>query len=198
MIYGSNDAAHLDLHGIILCMKYAILAALVLVGFVLYTNINKDKVVSNDTPVVKTVEEKDQNIEEGNSDPVTENPLLTAFYSDVDLNAPVVTTQSGLKYAVIKDGGEGDSPTVNSTVTVHYHGTTLDGEVFDSSVLRDETIEFPLRNLVVGWQEGIPLMQVGDKYRLTVPAVLAYGESGRHSLSGKDLVFDIELFAFEN
>ena len=81
---------------------------------------------------------------------------------------------------------------------MHYHGTTMDGEVFDSSVLRDETIEFPLRNLVVGWQEGIPLMQVGDKYRLTVPAVLAYGESGRHPLSGKDLIFDIELFAFEN
>ena len=173
-------------------MKYAILAALVLVGFVLYTNINKTEEKANVAPQEVVTAEPVEQV------PAEENPLITAFFADTDLDAPFITTESGLKYAVLKDGGEGETPIRTAKVEVHYHGTTADGEVFDSSVLRGETIEFPLSSLITGWQEGIPLMNVGDKYRLIVPAVLAYGESGGHPLAGKDLTFDIELFAFEN
>lgn len=107
----------------------------------------------------------------------------------------VKVTDSGLQYEVLKEG-EGASPTATETVEVHYHGTLIDGTVFDSSVDRGQTIEFPLNQVIPGWTEGVQLMKEGAKYRFFIPYQLAYGARGS---GGKippysALIFDVELF----
>lgn len=97
---------------------------------------------------------------------------------------------------VIKDitVGEGTVAEPGARVTVHYVGVDYEtGEQFDSSWDRGESIEFPLRGLIAGWQEGIPGMRVGGRRRLEIPPALAYGESGGHRLAGRTLVFVIDL-----
>ncbi len=90
--------------------------------------------------------------------------------------------------------GDGAQAAPGGTVTVHYVGVEYaTGEQFDASWDRGEPIEFPLRGLIAGWQEGIPGMKVGGRRQLTIPPRLAYGESGGHRLSGKTLVFVIDL-----
>jgi peptidylprolyl isomerase len=90
--------------------------------------------------------------------------------------------------------GEGAQAQPGGTVTVHYVGVEYDsGEQFDASWDRGEPIEFPLRGLIQGWQEGIPGMRVGGRRQLVIPPELAYGRSGGHRLSGKTLVFVIDL-----
>jgi peptidylprolyl isomerase len=93
--------------------------------------------------------------------------------------------------------GEGDEAAPGQKVTVHYAGVEYEtGEQFDSSWDRGESIEFPLRGLIAGWQEGIPGMKVGGRRKLTIPPELAYGAAGSgHRLSGKTLVFIIDLLA---
>jgi peptidylprolyl isomerase len=81
-------------------------------------------------------------------------------------------------------------------VKVHYHGTTLNGKVFDSSVERGEPISFSLQQVILGWTEGVQMMQVGEKARLFIPAELAYGDRGAGSIApGSTLIFDVELLA---
>lgn len=90
--------------------------------------------------------------------------------------------------------GEGVQAQPGGTVTVHYVGVDYEtGEQFDASWDRGEPIEFPLRGLIAGWQEGIPGMQVGGRRQLVIPPALAYGESGGHRLSGRTLIFVIDL-----
>ena len=91
--------------------------------------------------------------------------------------------------------GDGAQASAGSTVKVHYLGVDYDtGEEFDSSWSRGEPIDFPLRQLIAGWQQGIPGMKVGGRRQLTVPPNLAYGPAGgRHALAGKTLVFVIDL-----
>ena len=86
-------------------------------------------------------------------------------------------------------------PTLDSTVVVHYHGTLIDGTVFDSSVNRGEPIKFPLRNVIKGWQEGVAMMKTGGKATLVLPAEIAYGDTGSPPViaPGATLVFDVEL-----
>lgn len=100
---------------------------------------------------------------------------------------------------VIRDliTGDGDEAKPGDTVTVHYAGVEYDsGEEFDSSWGRGETIQFPLRGLIQGWQEGIPGMKVGGRRELVIPPHLAYGPAGAgHFLSGKSLIFIIDLVA---
>ncbi|MFK8162284.1 MAG: FKBP-type peptidyl-prolyl cis-trans isomerase [Lewinella sp.] len=107
----------------------------------------------------------------------------------------VKVTDSGLQYEVLKEG-EGTSPTATETVEVHYHGTLLDGTVFDSSVERGETIEFPLNRVIPGWTEGVQLMKPGAKYRFYIPFDLAYGPRGSAPKIPPyaALIFDVELF----
>ncbi|MDR0413605.1 MAG: FKBP-type peptidyl-prolyl cis-trans isomerase [Dysgonamonadaceae bacterium] len=93
-------------------------------------------------------------------------------------NEGVVTLPSGLQYKVIKEG-KGPKPVATDVVKVDYHGTTIDGQVFDSSIDRGTPAEFPLNGVIAGWTEGIQLMPVGSKYILYIPYNLAYGESGR-------------------
>lgn len=106
----------------------------------------------------------------------------------------VKTTESGLQYEVIKLG-EGPKPADTSTVKVHYHGTLTDGTVFDSSVERGEPVEFPVGGVIKGWTEALKLMPVGSKFRLFIPADLAYGERAAGPAIGPNatLIFDVEL-----
>ena len=105
----------------------------------------------------------------------------------------IQTTVSGLQYQVIKEG-EGERPTLKSKVVTHYTGTLMNGKVFDSSIERGQPATFPLNAVIQGWQEGIPLMRKGSRYRLFVPAVLGYGENSPSTIPPNSvLIFDVEL-----
>jgi len=120
-----------------------------------------------------------------------------AFLADNKKKPGVKVTASGLQYEVIKEGNpNGKQPTLESTVKVHYEGKLLNGNIFDSSIQRGEPIEFPLNNVIVGWKEGLQLMKEGAKYKLYIPANLAYGEQempGGQIPPNSTLVFDVEL-----
>ncbi|MDA9874065.1 FKBP-type peptidyl-prolyl cis-trans isomerase [Saprospiraceae bacterium] len=110
----------------------------------------------------------------------------------------VITTASGLQYEVMKKG-DGPMPTAKDKVEVHYHGTLIDGTVFDSSVDRGKTISFPVMGVIKGWQEALQLMHVGDKLKLTIPQSLAYGKrgAGANIPPYSTLVFEVELFGIQ-
>ncbi|MFK7890745.1 MAG: FKBP-type peptidyl-prolyl cis-trans isomerase [Granulosicoccus sp.] len=103
----------------------------------------------------------------------------------------VMVTDSGLQYEVISEA-DGPKPGVDDTVKVHYVGTFVNGDVFDSSVERGQPAEFPLGNVIKGWTEGLQLMNVGSKYRFVIPSDLAYGDGGGGRPAGT-LVFEVEL-----
>jgi FKBP-type peptidyl-prolyl cis-trans isomerase FkpA len=113
----------------------------------------------------------------------------------MDCNDDAIKTDSGLVYCSMKEG-EGAQPALSNNVEVHYHGTLIDGTVFDSSVDRGETISFPLGGVIQGWQEGLALMKEGGKATLIIPAELAYGEAGSGDVipPGATLKFEVELF----
>ena len=106
----------------------------------------------------------------------------------------VTTTESGLQYSIIK-AGEGAKPTDSDKVKTHYHGTLINGTVFDSSVERGEPIEFPVNGVIKGWTEALQLMPVGSKWKLFIPYQLAYGEraAGPQIPPYSALVFEVEL-----
>lgn len=110
----------------------------------------------------------------------------------------VTTTASGLQYKSLT-GGTGTKPTTSDRVKVHYHGTLIDGTVFDSSYDRGEPIVFPVTGVIAGWVEGLQLMNVGSKFELTIPSNLAYGANGSGPVIGPDatLIFQVELLAIE-
>ncbi len=109
----------------------------------------------------------------------------------------VKTTASGLQYLVEKEG-TGAKPKATDTVKVNYLGTKIDGEKFDSSYDRGQPATFPLNGVIKGWSEGLQLMPVGSKYKLFVPADLAYGENGPGPIGpNATLVFEVELLAIE-
>jgi len=114
-------------------------------------------------------------------------------------SAETKTTASGLKYQVLKQGTGTASPKATDTVKVHYHGTLLDGSVFDSSVQRGEPISFPLNRVIPGWTEGLQLMKVGDKFKFEIPPNLAYGANSPTPAipPNSTLVFEVELLAIE-
>jgi len=110
----------------------------------------------------------------------------------------VTTTESGLQYEIIKPGN-GPKPKASDKVNVHYHGTLITGQVFDSSVERGEPISFPLSGVIKGWTEGLQYMPVGAKYKLFIPYDLAYGEreAGPTIKPFSALVFEVELLGIE-
>ncbi|PSU27352.1 peptidylprolyl isomerase [Photobacterium phosphoreum] len=117
------------------------------------------------------------------------------FLAANKLKEGVQTTASGLQYLVLQPGTGTEHPKATDTVTVHYHGTLLNGTVFDSSVDRGEKISFPLNRVIKGWTEGLQHMVVGEKVRFFIPADLAYGNNGAGSIPpGSVLIFDVELF----
>lgn len=105
-------------------------------------------------------------------------------------------TVSGLRYRKVGGTGRGPHPAATDTVTIHYAGRFIDGTEFDSSVARGEPATFPLPRLIRGWQEGVPLMAVGDRYEFAIPYTLAYGPIGRGPIpGGATLIFTIDLIA---
>lgn len=106
----------------------------------------------------------------------------------------MMTTASGLQYEVLTEG-TGSKPSINDTVTTHYHGSLIDGTVFDSSVERGEPAQFPVNGVIQGWIEALQMMQVGSKWRLFIPSDLAYGDQGSGPVigPGTTLIFEIEL-----
>lgn len=110
----------------------------------------------------------------------------------------VKTTADGLQYKVEKEGS-GTTPKATDTVKVNYRGTTIDGKEFDSSYKRGEPATFPVNRVIKGWTEALQLMKVGAKYKLFIPADLAYGERGAGADIGPDstLIFDVELLGIE-
>lgn len=122
-----------------------------------------------------------------------------AFLAENGKRAGVVTTASGLQYEIIKKG-TGAKPTAESVVETHYHGTFLDGRVFDSSVERGEPVKFPVGRVIPGWTEALQLMPVGSKWKLWIPYQLAYGDGsgpGGKIEPYSTLIFDIELLGIE-
>ena len=107
----------------------------------------------------------------------------------------VMTTESGLQYLILSEG-RGNNPTLNDNVTVHYHGTLIDGTIFDSSVDRKQPATFPLNGVIPGWQEALQMMSVGSKWKIFIPSELAYGESGTGAIGpNSTLIFEVELLS---
>ncbi len=121
------------------------------------------------------------------------------FLSENAKRNGVVTTNTGLQYEVLIKG-TGDSPKENDKVTVHYHGTLIDGTVFDSSVDRGKPATFPVNGVIPGWVEALQLMNQGSKYKLFIPSELAYGERGAGGSIGPNatLIFEVELISIED
>lgn len=117
-----------------------------------------------------------------------------AFMEKNKTEEGVITTESGLQYKVIQEGS-GVQPKLEDQVLTHYHGTLINGNVFDSSVDRGEPAQFGVNQVIQGWQEGIPLMKEGAKYRFFIPQELAYGMQAPSPKipAGSTLIFDVEL-----
>ncbi len=124
-----------------------------------------------------------QNLEEGR-----------AFLSENKKRAEVIELPSGLQYEVLAEG-EGEIPAANDQVRCHYHGTLIDGSIFDSSVQRGKPAVFPVGGVIQGWVEALQLMSVGSKWKLYIPSNLAYGERGAGAAIGPNttLIFEVEL-----
>jgi FKBP-type peptidyl-prolyl cis-trans isomerase FklB len=122
------------------------------------------------------------------------NKKLGEDFLAANKNKPgVVTLPSGLQYLVMKEG-TGPKPSATDKVKCHYHGTLIDGKVFDSSVERGEPIELEVNHVIPGWTEALQLMSVGSKWKLFIPSNLAYGDQAAGSIpAGSTLVFEVEL-----
>lgn len=132
----------------------------------------------------KLLEEGKKNKEEGD-----------AFLAENKAKEGVMTTDSGLQYMVMKEGN-GEKPGPTSKVKVHYHGTLIDGTVFDSSVDRGEPSSFGVNQVIKGWTEGLQLMNIGSKYKFFIPSDLAYGANPRPGgviKPNSALIFEVEL-----
>jgi FKBP-type peptidyl-prolyl cis-trans isomerase FklB len=121
------------------------------------------------------------------------------FLEENKTKSGVVTLESGLQYRIMREG-TGPKPKLTDNVTVHYHGTLIDGTVFDSSVDRGEPASFPLNGVIQGWQEALQLMPVGSKWQLFIPADLAYGSRpmpGSKIQANMVLIFEVELISID-
>jgi len=132
--------------------------------------------------------EKDQNLNSGN-----------AYLAENKKKKHIQELPSGMQFEVMVQG-DGELPTTSDNVKCHYHGTLIDGTVFDSSVQRGEPAVFPVNGVIQGWQEALQLMPVGSKWRLFIPPHLAYGENGAGGVIGPNttLVFEVELLEIVN
>ncbi len=120
------------------------------------------------------------------------------FLAETAKKAGVTVLDSGLQYEVLTEGN-GKKPGASDTVTTHYHGTLISGEVFDSSVQRGEAATFPVNGVIAGWVEALQLMNEGSKWRLYIPSELAYGPRGAGDMIGPNaaLIFEVELIAIK-
>jgi len=122
-----------------------------------------------------------------------------AFLAENKAKEGVVETESGLQYLQLQVGTGSDHPGAKTKVLAHYHGTLIDGTIFDSSVDRGQPLDFGLNQVIRGWTEGLQLMVVGEKMRLFIPSKLAYGNRPAGSIPGGSvLIFDVELIAIKS
>ncbi|MGC9354697.1 MAG: FKBP-type peptidyl-prolyl cis-trans isomerase [Mariniphaga sp.] len=134
-------------------------------------------------------------MQQANQEDATDNLVAGLEFLEKNRSKEGVTElPSGLQYQVIKEG-DGDLPSLTDEVKCHYHGSLIDGTVFDSSVERGQPAVFPVNGVIRGWVEALQLMPVGSKWRLFVPPELGYGEQGAGGAIGPNstLVFDVEL-----
>ena len=134
-----------------------------------------------------------------NKDKAAANLKAGQDFLEANKNKPgVVALPSGLQYEVLVEGA-GPKPSASNNVTCHYHGTLIDGTVFDSSVKRGQPASFPLNAVIKGWTEGLQLMSTGSKWRFFIPANLGYGDRQVSAQIGPNstLIFDVELISFK-
>lgn len=183
------------------------------VGVILAQNLKQQGLTELDTKTLATaiedvLQDKDlkidaaeaQNIfratmmEKANAAKMENQKAGESFLAKNGARAEVNTLESGLQYEVLTKGS-GPSPAATDKVTVHYHGTLIDGTVFDSSVERGSPASFPVNGVIPGWVEALQLMAVGDKWKLVIPSNLAYGERGAGGKIGPNatLIFEVEL-----
>lgn len=118
----------------------------------------------------------------------------TAFLIQNKNKPNIIETPSGLQYEILHKSNNTEHPKATDTVKVHYHGTLINGDVFDSSVDRNKAISFPLNKVIKGWTEGLQLMSIDDKFRFYIPSNLAYGKQNMGKIPGNSvLIFDVEL-----
>ena len=145
-------------------------------------------------------EDEDNDDDNQNPDSMSNNKAEgEAFLAQNAAKAGVTTLPSGLQYEVLTEGS-GKKPGLGSSVTTHYHGTLINGTVFDSSYQRGQPATFPVNGVIAGWTEALQLMPEGSKYRLYIPADLAYGKrgAGRDIPGDTALIFDVELIKVNN
>jgi peptidylprolyl isomerase len=155
-------------------MKYVVLVLIALAVFFFMRNSNNKKLAVENVALGQTF--------------LTQNKMVEG----------ISETASGLQYQVLQKGEGSDHPTASSKVTVHYHGTLLDGTVFDSSVDRGEPIAFGLNQVIKGWTEGVQLMVVGDKFKFFIPSELGYGDRAAGKITpGSLLMFEVTLLEIQ-
>lgn len=155
-------------------MKYIVLVLIALAVFFFMRNSNNKKLAVENVTLGQTF--------------LTQNKMVEG----------VSETASGLQYQVLQKGEGSEHPTASSKVTVHYHGTLLDGTVFDSSVDRGEPIAFGLNQVIKGWTEGVQLMVVGDKFKFFIPSELGYGDRAAGKIApGSLLMFEVTLLEIQ-
>jgi|TARA_B110000977_G_scaffold88822_1_gene118066 FKBP-type peptidyl-prolyl cis-trans isomerase FklB len=150
------------------------------------------KTLVSEQEAVSTVQEYQRKIAASKFDGALTNS--EAYLAENAQNEGVQVTSTGLQYQVMAEG-DGEMPVATDTVTVHYHGTTMDGRVFDSSIERGEPAQFPLNGVIAGWTEGVQLMRVGSKFKFFIHPDLAYGTQGAGQMIGPNdaLIFEVEL-----
>jgi FKBP-type peptidyl-prolyl cis-trans isomerase FklB len=122
-----------------------------------------------------------------------------AFLENNATQEGVVSLPSGLQYKILQEGTGEQKPNLQNRVTCHYHGMLINGDVFDSSVQRNQPATFPLNAVIKGWQEGVQLMPIGSKFAFYIPSALAYGDeqAGAKILPGSTLIFEVELLGIQ-
>jgi FKBP-type peptidyl-prolyl cis-trans isomerase len=154
----------------------------------------KDKMSLPEADIEKSFQTLQQRVQAAAAAEAQKNTAAGAAFLEKNKSRPgVKTTASGLQYEVLKSG-KGPKAKATNTVVVAYHGTLIDGTVFDSSVERGDTAEFPVTGVIPGWTEALQLMSVGDKWKLYLPANLAYGPRAAGKIPpGSALIFEVEL-----
>jgi FKBP-type peptidyl-prolyl cis-trans isomerase FklB len=157
----------------------------------------KDVLTDNNLKLTESeINEEIQNYFEMQQKSIYQNNINEGeqFLEENSKRQNVVTLESGLQYEIIKEGN-GEKPLLSDTVTTHYHGTLINGEVFDSSIRRGQPATFPVSGVIKGWTEALQMMSVGSKWKLYIPHHLAYGSQGAGNSIAPytTLIFEVEL-----